>query len=994
VSGCGRRGVVALVGAGLLVVGVGVPAEAVTGGSGSLAASASASGGTLSPSPTGVAVHAAASAGSGSTVVAPVTGLTAVASGSSVRLSWSYPSSVTGAVVRGAVGSTAPATVSSGTLVGSVTAPTATVGVAGLTAGTVYSFSVFGRDQAGDYAAPTSTTVTTAPAPVTGLSTSVTSTSVTLSWTDPSTSTLVGVAVLRATGSTPPTSTANGKVVATLGKPTHTFTDTNLSSATTYSYTLIAYDKVPSYSTPVSTTAQTAAATAPPPVTGMSASDTGTSVTLTWVNPTSTSFTGVMIRRATGSTAPATPTAGTLVNDTAAPATTQTDTGLSPATTYSYALFAHDSTGDYAPAATITTTTTTTGPVAVQHVSGTLTTNTTWSPAQASVYVIDNTVVVPKNVTLTIAPGTIIKNTGSGGITVNNGTLNAPGTASNPITFTSINDDTTGGDTNGDGTNSSPAASSYPYAVSQMGGSISVADVNVMYAGAGILNDDGGNCSGPATVTVTASSFTNDDTGIDVGDCDQTLTVTNTAFTSNSAGLVSYAPSLTVSGSTFAGSTGEAMDIERDANLSGVVLSGTGANSFTGTGPARLVNVSGSTLPAGHSWVMSSANGAVLSSNYYTGAITINGALTLAAGTIEKGGGLKVMAGGSLTAAGTTSSPVTITSTNDSSAGGNTTQWNDTPVAGDYPYGILEAGGSVKAADLNIDYADRGLTDYDLGDEGADCPDSGTSSVTVTASSFTNDDTGIDVGDCDQTLTVTNTAFTSNSAGDGTGLVFRGTTALLTGDVFTRLGLAVDVSAGAVTLRANLREVTDGVTACDWAPTDCTVDATHTSWGTSAAAGPFPAGAAALVCGAVLVSPWVGETGTQTSAFGSQNCDGSPTPDEQESLAAQNFDQAVANDEIDCSDGFQDVCADIESAQQCLSAAEGVAQDSSPIPLTGKQAATDFGSEAVSGLSGYLAQSASAVVSSIGQVTGFAGQILGAAGTIIDLAQAYNQCSP
>ena len=97
---------------------------------------------------------------------------------------------------------------------------------------------------------------------------------------------------------------------------------------------------------------------APGPVTGVTVTATTTSsITLSWTNPTSANFTGVMIRRATGSTPPATPASGTLVIDKAKPATSHANTGLAAGTQYSYALFAHDAVPSYAAAATTTATT-------------------------------------------------------------------------------------------------------------------------------------------------------------------------------------------------------------------------------------------------------------------------------------------------------------------------------------------------------------------------------------------------------------------------------------------------------------------------------------------------------------------------------------------------------------------------------------------------------------------------------------------------------------
>jgi peptidoglycan/xylan/chitin deacetylase (PgdA/CDA1 family) len=94
------------------------------------------------------------------------------------------------------------------------------------------------------------------------------------------------------------------------------------------------------------------------PVTNVAGVPTSSSIALSWTNPAGASLAGVMIRRALGATAPASATAGQLVTDAAAPASSFTDTGLAAGTQYSYAFFAHDGTPVYAAAANLTSTTT------------------------------------------------------------------------------------------------------------------------------------------------------------------------------------------------------------------------------------------------------------------------------------------------------------------------------------------------------------------------------------------------------------------------------------------------------------------------------------------------------------------------------------------------------------------------------------------------------------------------------------------------------------
>ncbi len=94
---------------------------------------------------------------------------------------------------------------------------------------------------------------------------------------------------------------------------------------------------------------------APEPVTGVGVADnTGSAITLSWTNPSGPDYQGVVVRRAVGSTAPSSPTEGTLVGETSGEAHEITDKSVTAGTTYSYALFAHNGLKQYAAAATIT----------------------------------------------------------------------------------------------------------------------------------------------------------------------------------------------------------------------------------------------------------------------------------------------------------------------------------------------------------------------------------------------------------------------------------------------------------------------------------------------------------------------------------------------------------------------------------------------------------------------------------------------------------------
>ena len=90
-------------------------------------------------------------------------------------------------------------------------------------------------------------------------------------------------------------------------------------------------------------------------------------------------------------------------------------------------------------------------------VGGTISSSTTWTLAN-SPYLVTSAITVTSPAILSIDPGVTVKFDTGASLTINDGArLNANGTSSSRITFTSLRDDV-GGDDNGDGTATTPAA--------------------------------------------------------------------------------------------------------------------------------------------------------------------------------------------------------------------------------------------------------------------------------------------------------------------------------------------------------------------------------------------------------------------------------------------------------------------------------------------------------------------------------------------------------
>jgi uncharacterized protein (TIGR03790 family) len=184
-----------------------------------------------------------------------------------------------------------------------------------------------------------------APSAVTATAGVIGNNQIALSWTNPGDGDLVGVKVLRKTGSYSGHS-ADGTLV--YNGANESYTDTDVVNGTTYYYAVFAYDEVPNYSSlgdGSKTTATPSSDTTPPDsVTDISANPGNHQVILNWTNPSNADFVGVRVMQKEGSYS-STYSDGTLVYN--GSGTSYTDSGLDNDTTYYYTIFAYDTGPNY-----------------------------------------------------------------------------------------------------------------------------------------------------------------------------------------------------------------------------------------------------------------------------------------------------------------------------------------------------------------------------------------------------------------------------------------------------------------------------------------------------------------------------------------------------------------------------------------------------------------------------------------------------------------------
>ena len=293
-------------------------------------------------------------------------------------------------------------------------------------------------------------------------------------------------------------------------------------------------------------------------------------------------------------------------------------------------------------------------------------------------YVLD----VPVGETLTVAAGAVLKGDSLGGEISVEGTLDAVGTASSPIIFTSVNDNSVGG-TTGSG---SPAAGDWQGISISGAGSVDLEHAHVSYAVAG----------------VGTASLNEENTGTQVIEYDTFASV------GGAVELSIDGPAATVEDNTASAVTGSSAYAVSSDNLNFGLINGNSATSTT-TGAQFYV---GGTVGSSSTMV----NQAIPWVAYVLD-VPVGETLTVAAGAVLKGDSLggEISVEGTLDAVGTVSSPIIFTSVNDNSVGGTT--GSGSPAAGDWQGISISGAGSVDLEHAHVSYAVAGVGTASLNEE-------------------------------------------------------------------------------------------------------------------------------------------------------------------------------------------------------------------------------------------------------------------------------------
>ncbi len=265
--------------------------------------------------------------------------------------------------------------------------------------------------------------------------------------------------------------------------------------------------------------------------------------------------------------------------------------------------------------------------------SGTSTKNLNWTNPDIT-YVISGDTTIDAGHTLMIGPGQVIKTISSLSDLFVVGTIDAQGTAGNPIVFTHIRDDTVGGDTNNDIAGTAPFNGAWGRIVLSGTGNL-IDFVQMFYGAANQLLIDG------ATATISNSRF-NHSSGDSIRILNADPTLTDLSFENNNSAAIS-------------------MDLSSNPVISGVAVTGNGTNGLRVDSGTSVKNLT---------WTNPDVTYVI------TGDITIDAAHTLMIGpgqVIKTTSSLAdLQVDGTLDAQGTAGNPIVFTDDADDTVGGDT----------------------------------------------------------------------------------------------------------------------------------------------------------------------------------------------------------------------------------------------------------------------------------------------------------------------------------
>lgn len=367
-------------------------------------------------------------------------------------------------------------------------------------------------------------------------------------------------------------------------------------------------------------------------------------------------------------------------------------------------------------------------------------------------------VIVPTNfsvsagVTLNVEAGVVIKFFGAGSLTVD-GIIKTHGTASDPVVFTSINDDAYGGDVNNDGSTNSPQAGDWntiqpngngsiiDYAIIRYGGKLDLSgsvqaqlqasnvaiaitnSISELSATSGLwLNNVSGEVSS-STIRDNRALPGNNGMRVSAG----TLAIRNNLFQRNGVGLFvagSSSQTVTVSGNTY---TDNNDPIDYYGGL--VSFSGNSAAGNTRNGiVVKGAFLNGGTLGPDLPYIMD---------NDANKSVSPGTTLAILPGTIVKFTGAPAMyVDGVLAAQGTVTAPIVFTSVHDDDCGiaggcGDTDNATTSPQAGDWGGVIFRASGSATSSLDHVIVRYGGNKDNFNNDRGAVAIQNGTALVRI-----------------------------------------------------------------------------------------------------------------------------------------------------------------------------------------------------------------------------------------------------------------------